>query len=135
MARWLMKEEPEHYSYAQLERDGGTVWSGVRNPVAQKHLRAMRKGDEVLYYHTGKEKAVVAVARVARDAYADPQDASGKSYVVDVEPVRALPRPVTLASIKAESAFAQHPLVRIPRLSVMPMADVEWERLLAMSGK
>src|SRR5690349_18744034 len=87
MARWLVKEEPEHYAFAQLKLDRRITWSGVRNPLAQKHLRGMRKGDEILYYHTGKEKSVVGVARAAGDAYADPGDASGKAFVVDVEPV------------------------------------------------
>jgi predicted RNA-binding protein with PUA-like domain len=134
MARWLVKEEPEHYAYSALEKDGRTVWAGVRNPLAQKHLRGMRRGDEILYYHTGKEKAVVAMARAAGDAYADPADASGKSFVVDVEPVRRLQAPVTLAAIKAEKAFADFALVRMGRLSVMPVSDEQWQRIVAMSG-
>ena len=133
MARWLVKEEPEHYAYEALERDGRTVWAGVRNPVAQKHLRGFRKGDDVLYYHTGKEKAVVAVARAASDAYPDPDDRSGKMVVVDLEPQQRLPRPVTLAAIKADPAFADFPLVRIGRLSVMPVPDEIWSRIEAMS--
>ena len=92
MAQWLVKEEPEHYGYDQLERDRKTVWAGVRNPLAQKHLRGIRKGDRIFYYHTGKEKAVVAVAQALSDAYPDPADASGKLYVVDVAPVQKLPR-------------------------------------------
>jgi len=134
MARWLVKEEPEHYAFAQLERDRRTTWSGVRNPLAQKHLRGMRKGDEILYYHTGKEKAVVGVARAAGDAYPDPDDASGKAFVVDVEPVRRLKSAVTLQAIKADRAFAAFPLVRMGRLSVMPVGDAEWARILAMAG-
>src|SRR5688500_15865370 len=86
MAQWLVKEEPEHYSYDQLERDGTTVWAGVKNPLAQKHLRAIRRGDRIFYYHTGKEKAVVAAAKAASDAYPDPKDASGRLFVVDVVP-------------------------------------------------
>src|SRR3982751_6332193 len=106
MAQWLVKEEPDHYGYDQLERDRKTVWAGVRNPLAQKHLRSIRKGDRIFYYHTGKQKAVVAVAKAATDAYADPADSSGKSFVVDVVPGQKLPTPVTLAAIKADKASA-----------------------------
>ena len=134
MAQWLMKEEPEHYSYDQLEHDRKTVWAGVKNPLAQKHLRSIRKGDRIFYYHTGKQKAVVAVARAAGDAYLDPQDRSGKMFVVDVVPDKKLPRPVTLAEIKADKAFADFPLVRISRLSVMPVSDAEWARIEKISS-
>jgi predicted RNA-binding protein with PUA-like domain len=133
MAQWLVKEEPEHYSYDQLERDRKTVWAGVKNPLAQKHLRSIRKGDRIFYYHTGKQKAVVAVARAAGDAYPDPQDRSGKMFVVDVVPDKKLSRPVTLAEIKADRAFAGFPLVRISRLSVMPVTDAEWARIETIS--
>ena len=133
MAQWLVKEEPEHYSYEQLEHDRKTVWAGVRNPFAQKHLRSIRKGDRIFYYHTGKQKAVVAVARAGGDAYPDPQDPTGKSYVVDVIADKKLPRPVTLAEIKADRAFATCPLVRMSRLSVMPVTDAEWARIEKMS--
>jgi predicted RNA-binding protein with PUA-like domain len=133
MAQWLVKEEPEHYSYDQLEQDRRTVWAGVKNPLAQKHLRSIRKGDRIFYYHTGKQKAVVATARAAGDAYPDPKDPSGKLYVVDVVADRKLPRPVTLAAIKADRAFAAFPLVRMSRLSVMPVTDAEWTRIEKMS--
>lgn len=133
MAQWLVKEEPEHYGYDQLERDRKTVWAGVRNPLAQKHLRTIRKGDRIFYYHTGKEKAVVAIARALGDAYPDPADSSGKSYVVDVAPEKKLARPVTLAAIKADRAFASFALVRMSRLSVMPVSDAEWTRIVDMS--
>jgi predicted RNA-binding protein with PUA-like domain len=133
MAQWLVKEEPDHYGYGQLERDRKTVWAGVRNPLAQKHLRSIKRGDRIFYYHTGKEKAVVAVAKAASDAYPDPGDASGKSFVVDVVPDKALPRPVTLAEIKADAAFSSFPLVRMSRLSVMPVSDAEWARVEKMS--
>lgn len=133
MGLWLVKEEPEHYSYDQLERDGRTVWAGVKNPLAQKHLRSMRRGDRIFYYHTGKEKAVVAVATAASDAYPDPGDASGTLFVVDVVPVKKLARPVTLAEIKADTAFDAFPLVRMGRLSVMPVSDDEWTRIERMS--
>jgi predicted RNA-binding protein with PUA-like domain len=131
--QWLVKEEPDHYGYDQLERDRKTVWAGVRNPLAQKHLRSIRKGDRIFYYHTGKEKAVVAIATATSDAYPDPADASGKWYVVDVAPEKKLPRPVTLAAIKADKAFASFPLVRMSRLSVMPVTDDEWARIEKMS--
>jgi predicted RNA-binding protein with PUA-like domain len=133
MAQWLVKEEPEHYAYDQLERDRRTTWSGVRNPLAQKHLRAIRRGDRLFYYHTGKQKAVVAIARAATDAYPDPDDTDGKSYVVDVVPEHALPRPVTLAEIKADPAFSAFPLVKMSRLSVMPVTDAEWARIERLS--
>jgi len=128
-----VKEEPENYSYDQLARDRKTVWAGVRNPLAQKHLRGIRKGDRIFYYHTGKEKAVVGVARASSDAYPDPDDASGKLYVVDVAPDTKLPQPVTLAAIKADRAFASFALVRMSRLSVMPVTDAEWTRITNMS--
>ena len=133
MGQWLVKEEPEHYSYAQLERDGKTVWAGVRNPLAQKHLRGIRRGDRILYYHTGKEKAVVAVARAATDAYPDPQDSAAKFFVVDIVPEKKLARAVTLAEIKADEGFASFPLVRMSRLSVMPVTEAEWTRIERMS--
>lgn len=124
---WLFKEEPTHYSFDELVKDGKTVWSGVKNPLAQKHLRSVKRGDRIFYYHTGDEKAVVGIARAAGDAYPETKD--GKSSVVDVEPVKKLPRPVTLAEIKADAAFKSFPLVRISRLSVMPVTDDEWRRI------
>ena len=133
MAQWLVKEEPEHYSYEQLEKDRKTVWAGVKNPLAQKHLRSIRRGDRIFYYHTGKEKAVVAIASAAGDAYPDPNDKSGKMFVVDVAARTRLPRPVTLAEIKADRAFASFALVRMSRLSVMPVTDAEWARIENMS--
>lgn len=129
---WLFKEEPTHYSYDDLVKDGRTSWTGVRNPLAQKHLRSVRKGDRIFYYHTGNEKAVVAIAKALGDAYADPGDKTGKLYAVDVGPVKKLPSPVTLASIKADKAFASFPLVRMARLSVMPVSDDEWTRIESM---
>ena len=102
MAQWLVKEEPEHYSYDQLVKERKTVWAGVRNPLAQKHLRSIKKGDRIFYYHTGKEKAIVAIASAASDAYPDPDDATKKAFVVDVAPVKKLARAVTLAEIKAD---------------------------------
>ena len=133
MALWLVKEEPEHYGYDQLEKDRKTIWAGVRNPLAQKHLRGIKRGDRIFYYHTGKEKAVVATAKAASDAYADPNDASGKRSVVDIVPEKKLPRAVTLAEIKSDKAFASFPLVRMSRLSVMPVTDAEWARIEKLS--
>ena len=131
---WLFKEEPTHYSFDELVKDGTTVWSGVKNPLAQKHLRGVKRGDRIFYYHTGDEKAVVGIARAAGDAYPEARDKTGKTSVVDVEPVKKLPRPVTLAEIKADAAFKSFPLVRISRLSVMPVTDEEWRRIEAMSA-
>jgi predicted RNA-binding protein with PUA-like domain len=130
---WLFKEEPTHYSFDDLVRDGKTSWTGVKNPLAQKHLRAVKKGDRIFYYHTGDEKAVVGIARAAGAAYPDPADKSGKLYAVDVEPVKKLDQPVTLAAVKADKAFAELPLVRMPRLSVMPVPDDLWKRIEGMS--
>lgn len=133
MAQWLVKEEPENYSYDQLERDRKTVWAGVRNPLAQKHLRTIRRGDRIFFYHTGKEKAVVGVATASSDAYPDPAAADEKLFVVDVVPGQKLARPVTLTEIKADQAFASFALVRMSRLSVMPVSDAEWQRIEEMS--
>jgi predicted RNA-binding protein with PUA-like domain len=132
---WLFKEEPTHYGYDSLVKDKRTVWSGVKNPLAQKHLRSVKKGDRIFYYHTGDEKSVVGIAKALGDAYADPTDKSGKQSVVDVAPVKKLAQPVTLASIKADAAFKTFPLVRISRLSVMPVSDDEWDAIVAKSGK
>jgi len=130
---WLFKEEPSSYSYEQFATDGRTTWSGVRNPLAQKHLRGVRKGDRVFFYHTGGEKAVIGIARAATDAYLDPADKTGRASVVDIVPVRALDHPVTLAAIKASKGFATFPLTRLPRLSVMPVTDDEWDAIEKMS--
>jgi predicted RNA-binding protein with PUA-like domain len=123
---WLFKEEPTSYSYDALVKDGKTTWTGVKNPVAQRNLRSVKKGDRIFYYHTGDVKAIVGIARARGDAYPDPNDKTGRAYVVDIEPVGKLPSPVTLAAIKARREFAAHPLARIPRLSVMPFSDAEW---------
>ena len=131
---WLIKEEPTHYSFADLVRDRKTSWTGVRNPVAQKHLRSMHEGDRVFFYHTGDVKAVVGIAKVAGAPYPDSNDKDGKLYAVDIAAVKELKAPVTLAAIKADKAFAAMPLVRIPRLSVLPVTDEEWKRIEAMVG-
>lgn len=132
--RWLVKEEPENYSYAQFLEDGSTVWAGVRNPVAQRNLRNMKKGDSVFFYHTGKEKRIVGTATVSVSAYPDPKDKTGNLVVVELKAGRALERPVTLAEIKADKRFASMPLVRIPRLSVQPITDDEWDTIEAMGN-
>lgn len=132
--QWLFKEEPSNYSYDDLARDGKTSWTGVRNPLAQKNLRSVKKGDRIFFYHTGSEKAVVGIAKAAGDAYPDPADKTGKLYAVDVEPVKKLKQPVTLAAVKADKAFASFALVRMSRLSVMPVTDDEWKRIESMSS-
>jgi predicted RNA-binding protein with PUA-like domain len=131
---WLVKEEPSSYDFAAFVRDGKTTWTGVKNPLAQKHLAAIKKGDLVFYYHTGEQKSVVGVARALGDAYPDPADASGKARVVDLAPVRPLARPVTLAAIKADPFFASFALVRMSRLSVMPVSNEEWLRIEEMGS-
>ena len=132
MAHWLMKSEPESYSWSNLVRDGGTEWDGVRNNAARLHLKAMKKGDEAFFYHSMSEKAVVGIMRVTREAEPDPRDPDWVS--VRVEPVRAL-HPVTLASIKAEPRLAKMELIRQSRLSVAPVRDEEWKIVLEMAGK
>lgn len=131
---FLMKEEPTNYSYDAFAKDRGTTWTGVKNPLAQKHLRSIRKGDLVFYYHTGDEKQIVGIAKASSDAYPDPADKTGKAHVVDLVPVKKLATPVTLAAIKADKRFAEFPLTYMPRLSVMPVGDKEWRAILAMSG-
>ncbi len=130
---WLVKEEPENYSFSTFTADKTTVWAGVRNPVAQRHLRTMKKGDRVFFYHTGKEKAIVGTATVSAAAYPDPKDKAGSLVVVELAAGKALKRPVTLAEIKADKRFADMPLVRIPRLSVQPITDEQWDQIEAIS--
>ena len=130
---WLVKEEPENYSYATFLKDRTTVWAGVRNPVAQRNLREMKKGDRVFFYHTGKEKAIIGTATVAKTAYPDPKDKSGSLVVVELAAGKSLKRPVTLSEIKADKRFADMPLVRIARLSVQPVTDEQWDWIEGMS--
>ena len=132
---YLFKEEPSNYSYDAFAKDGRTTWSGVRNPVAQRNLRGVKKGDLVFYYHTGDEKQIVGIAKAATDAYPDPDDKAGKAHVVDVVPVKKLKRPVTLAEIKTSGRFKEFPLTYLPRLSVMPVNDKEWAAILKMAGE
>ena len=132
---WLLKTEPTEYSYDDLEREKRGRWDGVRNPVALRNLRAMKKGDRVLVYHTGGERAVVGTAEVAREAYPDPKAKDERLVVVDVEPRGRLARPVTLAEIKAMAEFAQSPLVRQGRLSVVPITATQWKAVEAQGRK
>ena len=133
MARhWVLKTEPSEYGFADLVRDRRTRWEGVSNPVALKHLRSMLQGDDALIYHTGNEKALVGLARIASAPYPDPKDP--RLVLVDVEAGNPLPRSVPLAEIKAEPSFAELGLVRVPRLSVVPVEPAQWKRLLAMGG-
>ena len=132
---WLVKEEPENYSYKQFSADGTTVWAGVKNPVAQRNLRAMQKGERVFFYHTGKEKAIVGTATVAKIAYPDPKDKTGRLVVAELAAGKPLKRPVTLKEIKADKRFATMPLVRIARLSVQPVTDDEWELIEEISKR
>ncbi len=131
--KYLFKEEPTNYSYDAFVKDGKTTWSGVKNPVAQRNLRGVKKGDLVFYYHTGDEKQIVGIAKAAGDAYPDPADKAGKAHVVDVVPVKKLKRPVTLAEIKSSGRFKDFALTYLPRLSVMPVTDPQWDSIVKMS--
>jgi predicted RNA-binding protein with PUA-like domain len=126
---WLLKTEPSTYSWDDLIREKTATWDGVSNPVALTHLAAMKRGDDALIYHTGKEKAVVGLARVTRSAYPDPGAKDPKPPVIDIEAVRPVARAVRLAEIKADALFAESPLVRQGRLSVVPLTDEQFARL------
>src|SRR5437763_1045280 len=132
MANWLFKQEPDCYSFADLERDGTTVWDGVSNALALKNLRQVKRGDRILFYHTGKEKAVVGEMRAIADAQPNPGGEDAKAVVVEVSAVRRL-QPVTLKRIKSDSRLASWDLVRLPRLSVIPLTDVQWNRVEELS--
>ena len=132
MAFWLMKSEPGTYSWGDLVRDGATEWDGVRAPAARLHLKAMKKGDEVLFYHSGDDRAAVGIMRVTREGAPDPKDPDWVS--VAVEPVRPLANPVTLKAIKGEPKLAKMELIRQSRLSVSPVRDEEWKQILKMAG-
>jgi predicted RNA-binding protein with PUA-like domain len=129
---WLVKQEPSSYSWVDFVGDGKTTWTGVRNFAARNNLRKMRTGDEVLFYHTGEEKAVVGIARVTRTAYPDPTAKGGDWSTVDLAAVKPLARPVTLREIKANSRLKGIPLVRQSRLSVMPLAEPEFRKIVNM---
>jgi predicted RNA-binding protein with PUA-like domain len=134
MKHWLVKSEPYKYSFAQLQRDGRTAWDGVRNFEARNNLRAMARGDLLLFYHSNEGKEIVGVARVERTAYPDPTDDEGGDWsVVDVAPVCALSRPVSLATLKATPALAQMALLRRSRLSVVPVTPAEFREVLALA--
>ena len=132
MNRWLLKTEPSTYSFADLVREQVTTWDGVKNPTALKHLRAMRNGDQAMVYHTGDEKAIVGVARIVSNPYTDPALKDPQLVAVDIAPMRVLKEPITLTRVKADARFAPFALVRLPRLSVMPVTDEQWEALLAL---
>jgi predicted RNA-binding protein with PUA-like domain len=136
MAYWLLKTEPDTYSWADQVKKGakGEPWTGVRNFTARKHIEAMKKGDEAFFYHTGDEKQVVGIVEVVRESYKDPTDAKGVFLVVDVKAVKPLPKPVTLAAIKADGKLKDMALVKYSRLSVQPVTDEEWRAICKMGG-
>jgi predicted RNA-binding protein with PUA-like domain len=135
MARhWILKTEPSTYGFSDLVRERRTRWEGVSTPVALKHLRSMLEGDDALIYHTGNEKALIGLARIASGPYPDPSAKDPRLVVVDIEAGQRLPRPVTLAEVKADPAFADLGLVRQGRLSVVPVEPAQWKRLLGMAG-
>ena len=131
--RWLFKTEPSVYSYEQLVKDKKTMWDEVANNLALKNLRDIKKGDLILIYHTGDEKQAVGIARALGGAYADPSKKDPKLLVVDIEPVKALPKPVTLAQVKADKKLANFDLVRNSRLSIMKVTDEQWEIMEGMT--
>jgi predicted RNA-binding protein with PUA-like domain len=132
--RWILKTDSEVYPFEQLERERRAVWDGVSNPVALKHIRSMAPGDPLMIYHSGTTKEIVGLAHVASPPYPDPKQKDAKLSVVDVEVDQRLPKTVSLAAIKADPAFSDLPLVRMPRLSVIPVPEAQWERLLGMAG-
>ena len=135
MAGWLLKTEPSVYSYDDLERDRKTVWDGVSNNLALKHIRQVQKGDLALVYHTGDEKAIVGIAEVVSPAYADPKQNDPKFAVFELKPIRKLARAVGLAEVKANEKLKDFELVRMARLSVMPVSDTVWKTLMKMAGE
>ena len=136
MAYWLLKSEPDTWSYDDQKKKGakGDAWTGVRNFTARRHLKEMKKGDRAFFYHTGDEKAVVGIVEVLRDAYPDPTAKGEPWVVVDVKTVEALPKPVTLAAIKDEAKLNDMALVKYPRMSVQPVTDAEWKLVCKMGG-
>lgn len=133
MQHFLMKTEPSVYSYSDLEREKKTVWNGVTNFAALKHMRSMKKGDLVFIYHSGDEKQIVGVAKIISAPYHDPKAGDEKFVVVDIQPSQRLKNPVSLSTIKSRKEFKDFALVRIPRLSVMPVSDEQWEAIIALS--
>ena len=134
MAYWLVKSEPETWSWDQHAKAGADAWTGVRNHQAKQHLMAMKPGDKVFYYHSGEDKAVVGVSEVVKPAYPDPTDPSGAFVCVELKAVQPLSRPVTLAQIKADAALKDMVLVKNARLSVQPVSSTEWTAVCAMGG-
>jgi predicted RNA-binding protein with PUA-like domain len=134
MAYWLAKSEPSTYSWDQLVKDKQTVWDGVRNYAARLHLRAMKKGDEVLFYHSNEGTEIVGIAKVAKEAYQDPGTNEDWS-AVDLKPVKKIKKPVTLAQVKADKRLANMALVRLGRLSVQPVTDEEWKIIMELAGE
>src|SRR6476620_12548692 len=135
MSYWLVKSEPSVYSFDQLQKEGETIWSGVRNYAARLHLRGMKKGDEVLYYHSNEGLDIVGIAKVSKEAYQDPTTDDDRWVAVDLKPVRKLNKPVTLEKIKKVKRLANMALVRIGRLSTQPVSDKEWEVVLELAGE
>jgi predicted RNA-binding protein with PUA-like domain len=133
--RWLFKTEPSVYSYQQLEKDKKTMWDGVANNLALKNLKDIKKGDLILIYHTGDERQAVGIARALSGAYPDPGKGNPRMLVVDIEAVKSLPKPVTLAEVKANKKLANFDLVRLSRLSIMKVSDEQWEILEGMAKK
>jgi predicted RNA-binding protein with PUA-like domain len=133
--KWLLKSDPETYSFSDLEREGRTRWDGVSNNLALKHLRSIRKGDTALIYHTGEERALVGTAEVMSDPYPDPNLKDPRLVVVDLKVGRRLPRSVPLDEIKREPGFENFDLVRLPRLSVMPVSEAQWQELMRLSRR
>lgn len=134
MAPYLLKTEPDEYSFDDLERERHTVWDGITNALAQRHLREMREGEDLVIYHTGEERKAVGLARVIQGPYPDPKAKDGKRTVIDVIVGKRLPKPVTLEDMKANAVFAQFELLRQPRLSVVPMTAEHWDALLRAAG-
>lgn len=134
MAYWLLKTEPQDYSWADLAQDGRTVWNGVKNPLALKYLRTMQPADEALIYHTGIERRVVGVAEIITLPYPDPAVDDPLRVVVEITAVRSLPQPVTLAQIK-QGNFTGFDLIRLPRLSVVPVPTQYWQQILQLAGE
>ncbi|MEO0934122.1 MAG: EVE domain-containing protein, partial [Cyanobacteria bacterium J06641_2] len=130
---WLLKTEPNEYSYADLEKEDTTVWDGVKNALALKNMRAMLPGEEAFIYHTGKERRIVGVAQVASTAYPDPKLDDIKRLVIDIQAVRKLAEPITLAQIKQDKQFTGFDLLRLPRLSIVPVLPQHWQQLLEMA--
>ena len=133
-SHWLVKSEPNAYSFEDLVRDGGTVWDGVRNNAAALHLKAMKKGEQVLFYHSQEGKEVVGIAEVAKTAFPDKSDPTGRFVAVELVPVRPLKRPVTLADMKARPELKDMAMLRQSRLSVSPVSEAEWKTILAMAS-